>query len=364
MSLPIEFREKPIECISATALILIGIAAGFLPQPWAAPIGTAVAALGGALLSYAIGSVNLREKAAKQLEPELQSMARHLADTAVKLSRTVQSFYQGETESDVTIDRIGQLISSIYASLNDIHVIAGTTTNYQTLVDTVRGCEDMAARLEELTTRAGASTEEVEALREQLENARIQLEFGDISSERREETVSCPSSSCSNTVTVKLGTRQGDSASSSCPRCATRFHVHRAAGGAPFTKSMGSPTAPTHRKSMEVSCPTCKANVPLNFDTTKPSERRFCMSCCSALTILPSGEIANVAAEKAVDTETIGFSGARQVMKCPQCSGSYHALWSNSDFARAACPTCGILLQTPRKVRDNESSPPPTNKVA
>jgi|GEM_PF-6701789 len=354
MALPDEFREKPIECACASALILLGIGAGFVTdKPWIPPIGNAAAALGGALLSYAVSSVNLRKRAAEALEPELQTMARHLADTTAKLSRAIQSYYQGDSESEITIDRIAQLISSLYSSLNDIHVIAGSTTNFQTLVETVKGCEDMAARLEELTNRAGgAPLDELEKLREQLEGARLQLDsarksLGDTISDRREENVVCPH--CASSTRVILGTNQGDSGVGSCSACLQRFHVHRGIDGKSFSRAMGTATAPPGKKPIDVECPGCHSEVRINFDTSRETESRFCMVCCSKLTVLPDGQIVGNSKEEPVKTETVGWIGNRQVLKCPKCNGTFKALWGNAEFARGACSACGILLETRRQ---------------
>jgi hypothetical protein len=361
MSLKDDFEQKPVECTSAAALILLGIGAGLISdKPWIAPIGTAAAALGGALLSYAAAGINLRRRAARALEPELQSMARHLADTTAKLSRAIQAHYQDDVDSGTTIDRIAQLVSSLYASLNDIHVIAGSTTNFQTLVETVKGCEDMAARLEELTTRAGgAPAVELEQLRVQLESARMQLDaarkgFGETASSRKEESVKCPH--CSSVVPVVLGTAHGESGVGSCGKCLQRFHVHRALDGVPFTRAMGVASRPLDRKQMTVECSECHNPVPLNFNLTKTSERRFCMNCCSSLTILATGEIADKSKENPTQTVTVGWNGNRQVLKCPKCNGAFSALWANLDLVRAACPNCGILLQDKRKWREDDSS--------
>jgi hypothetical protein len=343
MRLVDELRQKPLEFASATALILVGVGLSFLGFTGAGALGTAAAALGGALLSYASSTTNDKQRASRILAPELQSASRHLADTASKLSRNIQAYQTGLLEPELALDRLTQLTTSIYGCVNDVNILAGSSPNYQTLVDTVNGCEQMAARLEELTQRSGGPKNELEELREQFQSFRLQLNsakksLGDIDVPRKEEKVACPN--CQALSVVRLGVNPGDSSLTLCSSCSCKFHVHRDTVGNVITRPWGGP------KRIEAVCPTCNGVVPVNYDLSNPKEERFCMNCCSELTILRDGSVVDVRESTPTRADVVGQSGQKQILKCPQCGLEHLTIWSNQRVARGVCKGCSLLLET------------------
>ena len=349
-----EMKKAPLELFSAASLVAVGVYLGFQKSQATIIIGSVASAIGGALLSFAVNKFNCREKAAEFLKPELQSMARHLADTASKLSRAIQEYKQEDVAAGLTIDRISQLISSIYSSLNDMHIVAGVTTSYEALVETVRECESMATRLGELTHLQAPVSQEIEDLRGHLAIARTQFDtsrkkLGDLSTIQRDEQVTCPH--CNHEASVLLGTRQGDSGAGFCSSCGQKFHVHRAADGRPFTRKVGMPSGSPPFKIINICCPTCKSVFSIKFYEADIEEIHFCLKCCNKLTVAPTGNVTSAIIETPKEASTVGFSGNKQVLVCPSCRTSINALWAEAESVRGTCKRCSIILQAARQER-------------
>ncbi len=357
MSILKDFKQKPLEIVASTVLVAGGIITGYSSKnPWWIAVGALASALGGALFSSATLGINIHERAAKYLEPELQSMARHLADTAAKLNRTIQEYNNDDAEAEITIDRISQLISSLYTSLSDISIIVGSITNYEMVVDTVRGCEDMAEKLGEIITRSEKIPDEelteLSKLKTQLEVARKQIDLtrktlGDMPGARKEEKVPCPT--CNTEHSVLLGISRYDVCTKICDHCGGRFNIHRGVAGVCFTRPIKQ--TPSMYKKMDIVCPQCKVQFKIKFDTTKSVERRFCLQCCFSMDVSSSGEISNPKQETPVAADNIGFSGIRQILRCPKCNNNSVAFWTDKEITRGVCLTDMVILQSEYKQR-------------
>lgn len=354
MNLWDNMKKKPLESLAAGVLLICGIVlACFTPMSWAPALGTAMAAIGGALLSYTSSDVNARKKAVEQLNPELQSTSRHLADTVTRISRNIQLYRNGEVDPDLALDRVAQLASGLYGAVNDLHVIVGSPPDFEQLVETVTTCEEVAELLEQRQSVGGEGEAmdagELQRLRGQLESARMQFasvgrELGAVvgakAVEKTEERVECPH--CGAVGIVQLGRSAGDSAMRECSECGQRFHIHRDIRGKAFTRPSGAlPTT----KYLEASCPDCEKRVPVNFPVRKPHEDRFCMECGSLLKIMPDGSAIKLKESSPLNASVSSWFGTRPFLTCPRCQTSVKAIYRRESLFRAVCRECNELLE-------------------
>jgi len=346
MRLTETIREKPIEILAAITLTVCGVGLSALATAtWADSVGGVMAAIGGALVSCIAGQANSRSKAIAQLKPELQSTSRHLADTVTKISRNMQQFQVGSLDAETAMDRIAQLTTSLYGTVNDVQILVGAPPDFQTLVDTVNTCEEMAVRLEEMTDSGqgtdAAASEELNQLRGQLESARLQLasskrELAGDEIARIEERVRCPV--CGNEATVMLGESSGDSAIHTCANCAQRFHIHRNGDGKAFTRSWGGLAT----KRMEVDCPACHRSFPLRYHVNRQSEDRYCLTCDCLLRIDGEGHAVKLADPSPIDSAIAGYAGTKALLKCPDCSTDTPAIWRQGRKSKFAVHAIGF----------------------
>ena len=362
-----DLGNRPMFLIAAAILVLFGIAfAAWMTQGWCQALGGALAALGGALLSTTASDINVREKAVAHLKPELQSISRHLADTVTKISRNIQATESGTLDSDLAIDRVAQLKGSLYGAVNDLQLLVGVPPDFQGLIETVEKCENMAARLEQLTAvdqgDAPGKQQELDQLRGQLESARMQLvsaqrEFGGVAVPKVDERVKCPS--CGSNAEVKLGRKKGDSAFHWCSACGEGYHIHRDGQGGVFARPWGGGTELTRR--LEVRCPACQHTVPLHFHLGRSHEDRICMQCASDLRITVGGEVTKIGVAAVVSARAVTSAGSMTFLECPACSSRCPVIWDRNEVSRAVCTSCHQLLEsrtTTAGIVEEQSSEP------
>jgi hypothetical protein len=249
MGLAAKFAEKPLEMICAAVMIVAGIAMAAVLSSWQA-VGGALAAFGGALLSWSTASVNTPEQARQILKADLENLSRRLATAAGQISQAVQSVRSEQYDADVGFALISQATAVLYGLVNDIQVMAGSQFSAENLIITVDRCEEMADNLQErlslLTPEIGNSNERAEGslneIRDELDSMRMQLQSArrEIQNPKRQsvvENIECPD--CGTLIPHKLGLVAGDSAAPHCFNCGARFHAHRRSDGTFFTKTMG-----------------------------------------------------------------------------------------------------------------------------
>jgi transposase-like protein len=343
------FNKKPIESISALMLVLVGVGISVLTNLiWSQAVGAAMAAVGGALFSR-IAVADGRDHAIVHLKPELLASARHLADSVTKMNRTIQGYQSGSLPSETAIDRVAQLSSTLYGTVNDLHILVGSPPDFQMLIETVDSCEQMAERLERLTdpNQYGDDdmADEFLRLRQELESARMQLtsakrEFSGVEIDKTDEKVNCPA--CGRHVTVRLGKTIGDSAVHTCSECMQRFHIHRDNEGKAFTRPWGGMS-----RHIVVECPNCHNSVPLNFNPSKQFEERYCMTCTSLLKVDPDGQVVTITESIPLLAEVVSHSSNRSILRCPECGqgSEVPSIWTSGNLSRGVCRHCGKLLQ-------------------
>ena len=352
MNIKEEVKEKPIEMISGIVMVLLGIglAAAGGSGAWQVA-GGALAAFGGALLSWSTASVKTLEQARKILRNDLESAGRHLGDAAGKISRAVQAVNTGALDPGTAIDRISQTTSTLYGLVNDVQMLAGSQFSSDHLLGTVNSCEEMARNLEtklsllstippkEDDASFGLIRDEVESLRMQLESARREIE----NPERQviAESVECPE--CGFTAKHPLGTLPGDSAAPHCSACGARFHAHRGPNGSVFTKKWGSSHTFT-MKHLDVACPTCKKTIPVRVPRGGEIQTRYCLNCYTRMDITSDGDVRNVQQTPPLRSSRTFDHEGRIILTCPECDAGSGSLFIDTAHAFAVCQLCKKLL--------------------
>ncbi len=161
------------------------------------------------------------------------------------------------------------------------------------------------------------------------------------------EHVKCPD--CGLIGTETLGTHPGSSAFHSCEGCSTRFHVNRIGDGQVITRKSGQSRAPVGigRLRVEATCPKCDHVVPANITQGDHSTDRYCMNCCSMLTIDSSGDVLKHYSASPEPAASTSYEGKFSYLTCPECSDSepIRTIWGNGEVMRAVCPNCQILIE-------------------
>jgi hypothetical protein len=161
-------------------------------------------------------------------------------------------------------------------------------------------------------------------------------------------TVRCPT--CREQARIPLGRGTGSSAMHFCAACKTRFHIHRGADGNVFTREWGASasreaTETTHR--VVAVCPKCGESVPANIRDDETSTQRYCMTCCSLLTIDQAGQVLSNTASAPITGASVTGQGYFTFISCPQCTQAppSRAIWRDDSVVRAVCPSCRRLIE-------------------
>lgn len=251
-------QEKPIELLSSLVMILAGVylsgtgATGSLTVI----LGNALSAFGGALLSWSTVSLSSKEAAAEILSPQLSAIARQLVTVSGQISKAVHDSKTGEVEESVAIEMISQAARIMYASVNEIHVVLNQRVDAQELLDTAQRVEELATKL------AGAPASGQDEVESELINAVAELRnqiqaiapgsSATTSAPKKNipksaphemEATSADCPSCKTPTAVEIGVPFGSSAMPTCTSCGTKFHAHRAQGGAVIAKLPGKKVA-------------------------------------------------------------------------------------------------------------------------
>ena len=249
-------QEKPIEINSALVMIFAGV---FLSGTGAAGsftivVGNALSAFGGALLSYSTVSLTSKESAAEILRPQLSAIARQLVTVSGQISKAVHDSRAGDLNESVALEMISQAARIMYASVNEIHVVLNQRVDAQELLDTAQRIEELATKLADSPTTGQDEVESelisaVAELRTQIQAIAPSSTTVSSSSKKQipkaaphelEATLTeCPS--CKSQTPVDIGIAFGSSAMPLCSTCGTKFHAHRAQGGAVTSKLPGKP---------------------------------------------------------------------------------------------------------------------------
>ncbi len=159
-------------------------------------------------------------------------------------------------------------------------------------------------------------------------------------------TVPCPC--CDQNAQVQLGRTPGSSALHFCSNCKTRFHIHRSSDGNVFTREWGASKElfqDTHR--VVAVCPKCSQSVPANFRDDEISTQRYCMNCCSLLTIDASGQVLSSQPSSPVVGAKVTGQGNLIYIYCPRCPAAppRRPMWQDGPLVRTFCPSCLNVIE-------------------
>lgn len=117
--------------------------------------------------------------------------------------------------------------------------------------------------------------------------------------------VNCPD--CKAAVYTQLGVNQGDTAWPICPKCETKFPIHRLADGA-VTVGGGAGKMQT-----ESNCPNCNAKIAMRLPNTHDVQfLKVCVNCGTHIQVMG----------RADEFETVDFGVTNTEIKCPSCNAS------------------------------------------
>ena len=152
------------------------------------------------------------------------------------------------------------------------------------------------------------------------------------------ERVRCPS--CATDTSAQLGDLPGASGTVTCPKCRSRYHIHRDSHGKPFSRAWGANAV----AGIAVICSQCQCEVPVTFRQKDTLEQRFCMSCNSRLTIESSGRVLECSSGQPTQAQRATFAAGRWHLTCPKCETPVPSLWSSGNTYKAVCKPCNLLL--------------------
>ena len=254
MHLPLTFQKKPIEFVSAFAMILAGVYFSSTGVAGSATvvIGSLLSALGGALLSWSTVSLSSKEAAAEVLRPQLAAIARQLVTVSGQISKAVQDARSGELEEPVALEMISQAARIMYASVNEIHVVLNQKVDFQELLDTAQRVEELATKLAggvpssqdeaELMSAVAELKNQVQAIAPPSATS-LAGKSGKLipkAAPHELENIQAPCPACAVQTSVAIGPAPGSSAMPICASCGARFHAHRSPDGGVVTKLPGA----------------------------------------------------------------------------------------------------------------------------
>jgi hypothetical protein len=340
------FRANPLEI--PVALILLGL--GFaLSQSsgWSNVAGNVLVALGGILLSWTAATTFAGEQAVGELRARLDGVTRQLGTVSGQIGRAAAQADSGSADAHTSFAVISQSTGNLYGLVNEMQLILGEPFRTGELIDTAETLEGLARRLGDLTTRVSGETtveaEELENLQLQLEA--VQKELSQASSgATRIESANCPS--CGQPATVNIRDFPGSSALSTCERCGTRFHTHRAGDGSLFTRAWGGGER-DRGEELVVECPNCRSAVTMRvYEGEHGARSRFCLNCFSRLLIdIEAERVVDARQENPIDGAIDGQSGLKSIVRCSVCATRSIAFYKKDETVYAECETCDRLLR-------------------
>jgi len=321
-------RGRILCLIASVALMAVGvILSESEPSSLFRYGGSILAALGGALLSLSLSEINQLDQAKRMLAPHIEPVCHQFLADIKQLRQTVKDFRDKAISDETATELIAAHTSALEEALRNLSAYSGVEIDR----------ERFRKRREQ--TRFDEGPESTAFLNQTSHTMRED-------SARIRERVACPY--CREEVDVLLGPTVGDSATSVCPSCKQRFHVHRDRHGEPFTKAWGSGQGPK----FEFWCPSCAKFL---FSFTGQPEARYCLECFALVEPVPGeagGKILRYASPP-TPASVVGDSDGRYILECPECKTRGRAFVIYKNWVYANCPSCHKLVraQVPGQVQ-------------
>lgn len=345
------FKRDPFGMVFSIIVTITALGlAVFGPVGLCQSLGTFVAALAGAHISWIISHVGTIDRAREILRGELVTASRHLAEITGRISLTTRQFSAGSIDAEIAVDRIAQHIGGLYGLVNDLQITSGVDFSSEALVSTVTACENMISSLEGRLGTLATSTnapKQIEEMKADFESMRLQLaSTKDLVVPRRDqvhEFIGCPN--CDSRVSVRIGTAKGDSSTGWCQSCEQTFHVHRGNEGL-FAKPWGGAiSAPGYAKPGNVYCPNCNGPIPYSIKPNENQVERYCLNCCKQLVQIDrKGTIVSCEEIVPIRGNYIRMNAYSPYFRCPECNNSTAFLRDDESSAFGVCQKCHKLV--------------------
>lgn len=231
------FLNKPVEIISAFAMILIGAVAAWgatsVPNSQGAlPIilslgAAALSALGGTLFSHTLSSFNASERAAEILRPQLSQANMVLANTTYQIGKIITDFADGELDASTAILFTQRSFDSLRSSITIYEQITGQDVEVDRLKRTLFSLKNM----KEVFSEDQNSQELKNIVEDKINELRTELRTqgvtsSSLSTKLTKESIQTDCPVCSAPTYVRIGVSPGESAHGVC-RDGHAFIVHR-----------------------------------------------------------------------------------------------------------------------------------------
>ncbi len=344
------FARDPFGLIFTILVTLAAIALSvFGPTGAWQALGTFLAAIAGAHVSWIIAHVNSIPHARELLRTELTTVSRRLGEIAGKLSQTTRQCSGGQIDSQTAVDRVAQQVGALYGLVNDLQLMSGEQFNADALITTVTTCEDamksISLRLESL--EKDPNSPDIVTLRADAKNLQMQLASAvslvSPKSDAVNISVNCPD--CGERSSVKLGPSKGDSAMGWCQECHQRFHAHRGNNNDVYTKSWGSSYSNELPRTSSVSCPECSVTIPYAIKPFQDKVERYCISCKKVRVVIDkAGEIVKSETVEPIVSNYEPVSPTAPYFRCPECNSTTTFLKDDELNAYGACHQCRRLV--------------------
>ena len=347
--------KKPIESFAAIVLIGGGAAIGTIEWPvlttvWPT-VGSLIATLGGALFANALSNIDPKLKAQQLLGPRIESVNSQLAQLISGLTQNVQDAQGGNITHETATLITMQNIPLLTVLSNDLKLLTPDTRGESLVPETLKSFAQVNRDIDEILKSGIVPNDESgQQQKEQLETLTEQLTTAQetISQLKTEKIViDCPN--CGRKKKTQLGIPVGSTATSTCTKCATTFNVHRSHDG-PLTRVMKSvslqPPVENNAGAVAVRCTKCQQDFTVNFRNSE-EVKRFCLNCCSELTVSRNGTIKNVIPSTAVQSTEMSITDGRKQLKCPECSKLELIRFQNKSVYRGVCIACSQVIELP-----------------
>ncbi len=226
-------KSKPIEFLASITMILCGVALPLLAADSGliVGIGTSLAALGGALLSWSNANANSVETAAEILRPQLEMTTDHLAALSGQIQRNTDDALHGTKDPDTAIDLIRENNYSLLSLVSNLQRISGSVYSGDHIVETAKRMSDVTAQILHIYSAPSIEdpSHELQSRLSTLRELKRELDSSvvEFKSPKGLPPITVKCDECDESVTWPLGEEGGSSAKPQCKHCGNRFNLHR-----------------------------------------------------------------------------------------------------------------------------------------
>ncbi len=345
--------SNPIETLSAFVLVGVGVyissigSSATTHKTGLLTAGGLLTTFGGILFAWVVSKAFATEQVRGEFQQQLGHLSRNLGQAAGQISRAVEQSQAGDTSSETGLALISQANRMIYGQVSEISVIQGAGFDPAYLLETATTLDGLARQLESDRRADG----ELEKVRRQLKEVRTSLSSATRNRTYSRAVVDCPK--CEAPNGVELGDFPGDTASSTCEKCRTRFNAHRASGGAAFSRAAGPAELGSrdlgHVERWSFACPACKRQMSAPAAGTD-IKTMVCFGCYRPLRVnLAERTVAlGTGIYRHAPAAILGRQGSRPIVQCPECERKVNAFLQVGNNLVGICHRDLQVMEVPR----------------